>query len=141
LVEAGYLHDIDYKDEDTGSLLYRKSIICGGNSSGAASYLAINLHKEGKYDAAYLVSLDAYLKDTSDESARNRLIRYADDAGYKDRATHRPVEELEAELNEAKAAGLYPLAITEAEEEEIEACLARRPPIAEATLELSRPVL
>lgn len=137
-VEAAYLHDIDLLDEEMGTLLYRKALMLGSSTSSPPSNLSLNLHKTGQYEHAYFACLDACVKAPDDDSKQDRLIRYARDAGFPGPHSKRPIEALEAELAEARAAGRYPFALNEEEERRVKERLLELPDAVKAATELSR---
>lgn len=139
IVEIAYFYDTTLIDEETGSLLYRMALEMGTKTATVPYYLAMNLHKEGRYDDAYLACLDATVRDHENEAKQERLARYAHDAGMTDRPPGRSPEELAAELSEAVSQGRYPLRLDDAERAVLQARLAEKPDPEAAEAELSRP--
>lgn len=139
LVEIATFFDITMKDEEFGSLLYRKVLMEGTPTSVVPYYLAMNLEKEGKYRDAYLACLDAAIREPEDPAKRERLAHIGRRAGLPDQPTDRAVEEMKEELDEAVAAGKYPMRLNPEEEQILEARLNERPDPATAAEQLSRP--
>jgi hypothetical protein len=138
LVETAYLHDVDYVDEELGSILYKKAIVSGSTTAGPRGNLSVNLHDEGRFKEAYLAALDACVQEPESERRLNRLATYAADAGLPDPSGRTP-EQLQAERDAAIQEGAYPLPISEEEEQRVVECLSVVPDLEAAHEELSRP--
>lgn len=141
LTEAGYLYEIEYGKWQLGCLLYREAIARGGVTSGAPARLAFTLRREGNHEAAYFACLDACIKTDGSRESRNRLREYARTAGRGDLGNQRLLSDMEEELNEARAEGLYGAELSEQDKATVEACLATHPPENAASAELSSPLL
>ncbi|HWC49733.1 MAG TPA: P-loop NTPase fold protein [Solirubrobacterales bacterium] len=141
LVEIAIFYDITLKDEEFGSLLYRKALMQKTTTSAVPYYLAMNLEKEGNYRDAYLACLDAAIREPDDLAKRERLAHIGRRAGLPDQPTDRPVEEMKEELDAAVAIQEYPKRLSPEEEQILEARLSERPDPARVAEELSRPPL
>jgi tetratricopeptide (TPR) repeat protein len=139
LNEIAYLYDIDFRDEEVGSILYRKAIASGPTGGIAPYYLALNLAKAGDFDDAYLACLDACIHDPEDQAKQHRLIKYAQQSELGTKLELRPVDDLQRELQEFVKAGRYPLPVTSEDEHFLSSRLAQGPDPALAATELSRP--
>ena len=139
LNEVAYLYDIDFRDEEIGSMLYRKAIARGPTGSIAPYYLALNLAKNGDFANAYIACLEACVRDPNDEAKQQRLIKYAQASGQGEHTKVRPTEELEEELQGLIRQGRYPLPVSAEDEAVLRTRLAEEPDPGAAAAELSRP--
>lgn len=139
LVEVAYFYDILLVEEDLGNLLYRKALENKSTNPSTPYYLAMNLHKEKRFQDAYLACLDAYLKDRDSETKRTRLSQYAVDAGMGSAAEQRSNEDLAKELVTAIESGAYPLRLTDTEERSLWARVTDKPDDERVAAQLSRP--
>jgi hypothetical protein len=139
LVEAAHFYDVIRKEEEIGSLLYRKAIVNGNRSSTAPYYLAMNLAKKKNFRQAYLACLEACVMDPETETKRTLLSEFAREAGLSENAIPRSPEEFEVELATAKSAGEYPLVLTDEEEEAMHVFVTTRVDEQAAASQLSRP--
>lgn len=139
LVEIAIFFDITVKDEELGSLLYRKALMENTPIPAVPYYLAMNLEKEGEYRDAYLACLDAAIREPDDPAKRDRLAHIGRRAGLPDQPTDRDVEEMKEELKAAVIAKEYPKALTAEEQQILETRLNERPDRVAADEQLSRP--
>lgn len=139
LVEAAHFYDVIRKEEEIGSLLYRKAIVNGNRSSTAPYYLAMNLAKKKNFRQAYLACLEACVMDPETETKRTLLNEFAREAGLSENAIPRSPEEFEAELASAKSAGEYPLALTDEEDRAMQVFVTTSVDEQAAASQLSRP--
>jgi KAP family P-loop domain len=118
--QMALLYDVTLADEATGSLLYRHAIACGGESAAISSNLASNFFKNQEYEKAYLACLAAYVKDPTDQTKKERLERYASQAGRDEQMAEQTIESLRDELRNAEATGRYPWPLSDDEEQRVQ---------------------